>query len=74
MKRLDGKRALITGGARGIGLAFAQAYVREGASVVLADIDFARAEQSANFFCEGFTEFINQGFFIQCYNGNFGSG
>ena len=47
MKRLEGKRALITGGARGIGLAFAQAYVREGASVVLADIDFARAEQSA---------------------------
>lgn len=47
MRRLEGKRALVTGAARGIGLAFAQAYAREGASVVLADIDFARAEQAA---------------------------
>lgn len=47
MKRLDGKTALITGAARGIGLAFAQAYVREGARVALADIDIRGAEQSA---------------------------
>ncbi len=47
MKRLDGKTALITGGARGIGLAFAQTYAREGARVGLADIDHDRAVSSA---------------------------
>ena len=47
MKRLEGKSALITGAARGIGRAFAEAYVREGARVALADIDIARARASA---------------------------
>lgn len=37
--RLDGKTALITGAARGIGRAFAARYVAEGAQVVIADID-----------------------------------
>jgi NAD(P)-dependent dehydrogenase (short-subunit alcohol dehydrogenase family) len=41
------KIELITGGARGIGLGFAQAYAREGASVVIADIDIARATSAA---------------------------
>jgi D-sorbitol dehydrogenase (acceptor) len=48
VRRLEGKSALITGAARGIGRAFAEAYVREGASVALADIDVERAEQSAS--------------------------
>ena len=37
--RLEGKGALITGAARGIGRAFAEAYAREGARVCIADID-----------------------------------
>ncbi|MBC9247305.1 L-iditol 2-dehydrogenase [Paracoccus sp. 11-3] len=37
--RLQGKTALITGAARGIGRAFAEAYIREGATVAIADIN-----------------------------------
>lgn len=47
MQRLNGKCALITGSARGIGRAFAQAYIREGAKVAIADIDFNAATDTA---------------------------
>jgi galactitol 2-dehydrogenase len=45
--RLQGKTALITGAARGIGLEFARAYLAEGARVVLADINAGAAQQAA---------------------------
>lgn len=48
MTRLQGKCALITGAARGIGLAFAQAYAREGARVAIADINEGAARIAAD--------------------------
>ncbi|WP_377296739.1 L-iditol 2-dehydrogenase [Rhizobium sp. SGZ-381] len=45
--RLSGKSAIITGSARGIGRAFAEAYVREGATVAIADINLERAAATA---------------------------
>lgn len=44
--RLKGKSALITGSARGIGRAFAEAYIGEGATVAIADINMERAEET----------------------------
>ena len=46
--RLNGTNALVTGGGAGIGLAASLALARQGATVVVADIDIAAAERAAN--------------------------
>jgi 3-oxoacyl-[acyl-carrier protein] reductase len=45
--RFDGKVALVTGAARGIGQAIALALAHEGADVIVADVDLDRAQQIA---------------------------
>lgn len=45
--RLENKVAIITGGGQGIGRVFAHAFVREGARVVLADVNFENAQKTA---------------------------
>jgi NAD(P)-dependent dehydrogenase (short-subunit alcohol dehydrogenase family) len=47
MDRLAGKRAIVTGAARGIGLAICEAFVEQGARVLMADQDDVAVESAA---------------------------
>jgi len=48
MHRLQGKIALITGAARGLGLAIGRRFRDEGATVVVNDLDAGAAERAAS--------------------------
>src|SRR5438067_810830 len=45
---LEGKVALVTGSAGGIGLGIAERFAREGAKIVLCDVDGDRLPQAVN--------------------------
>lgn len=62
MGRLDGKVAVVTGGADGIGHAISKAMAREGAQVVLSDINDARGAAAA----EGIRKVGGQAEYVHC--------
>ncbi|HLR33442.1 MAG TPA: glucose 1-dehydrogenase [Fodinibius sp.] len=47
MKRLENKIAVITGGAGGMGTVHAQLFIKEGAKVIIADLDNEKGEKLA---------------------------
>jgi len=59
--RLAGRHAIVTGGAAGIGLAIARAFVREGAAVALVDVDEAKAVASAADLASGGAQAVGLG-------------
>lgn len=61
MKKLEGKIAIITGGAGGIGKGMATAFVKEGARVVIIDLN----EEAGNQTIKELQEYQPESIFIQ---------
>ena len=59
---MDGKIALVTGAAAGIGRASAVAFARQGAKVALADVDVSGAQETLGFL----KETGGDGIFVKC--------
>lgn len=57
--RLAGKRIMITGAAQGIGLAMAKTFHREGAQLLLVDMDGRLLEHEASTFADGNTRVVH---------------
>ncbi|MBM3265104.1 MAG: SDR family oxidoreductase [candidate division Zixibacteria bacterium] len=49
--RLDGRTALVTGGAQGLGLGIVEELARQGAAVTIADLQVAKAQTEATRLC-----------------------
>lgn len=56
MKRLENKVAIVTGGSSGIGRAAAQLFAREGAKVIVADVNVEGGEETVQTVCESGSE------------------
>ena len=50
MKDFNGKLAVITGGASGVGFAIGEALAKEGAKVILTDVEEESLQKSSKFF------------------------
>ena len=50
---MEGKVAIVTGGAGGIGSAVCRAFAGEGVSVAVADMDSSRADETASHISSG---------------------
>ena len=53
MKQVEGKVAFITGGASGIGFGMAQAFLRSGMKVIIADVLLERLDEAARILAQG---------------------